>query len=215
MQTLRVDNSTVLSRVSLQILRQENLPGKYNMISSLNHNTGCLTLVQPLPTDPTRGFDCPPEIPEFLSSISTLSFIGFYWQTAELIWKQYVLICSKSLPLPSYSVSTTYGQEAGSENAAKHYLLHIAIKHVRTKAKIGLDIDSSVNQIMKSIGLVSEMRDAVMNYAMDQLRGLKGAETMLKDTANLEGWIIAVVEKRWSSLADLDRVIITQGGKRG
>lgn len=210
-----VDNSTVLSHGSLQILRQKNLPGKHNVISPLNRQTGCRTLAQPLPTDPTRGFDCRPEIPQFLSSISTLNFIGFTWPTAELIWKQYVLVCSRSLSLASYSSSTTSGQEAGSGNEVKHYLLHITKTHVRTKAKLSLEIDSSVNQVMASIGLVSEFRDAVMNYAMDQLGGLKGAERMLKDTANLERWIIAVLEKRWFSLADLDRLIIAQGGKRG
>lgn len=70
------------------------------MISPLNRKTGCRTLVLPLPTDPTRGFDCPPEIPQFLSSISSLSFIGFIWTTAELIWKLYVQICTKLLRFP-------------------------------------------------------------------------------------------------------------------
>ena len=48
---------------------------------------------------------------------------------------------------------------------------------------------------------------------IDHHRRVKGAEEMLKDTANLEGWTVAVVEKRWFSLADLDRVIIAQGTK--
>lgn len=65
---------------------------------------------------------------------------------------------------------------------------------------------------MASIGLGSEFMDAVMNYAMDQLGGLKGAMKMLKDKANLETWIIALLEKRWFSLADLDCLIIAQGG---
>lgn len=212
---LRVDNSTVLSHNSLQILRQKKFPGKYNIISPLNRQAGYRTLAQPLPTDLTRGFDFPPEIPQFLSSISTLNFIGFTWPSAELIWTQYVVLCSKPLPLDFHSNTTTSGQAAGPGNEAKHYLLHVAKTHVRTKTKISLDIGSSVDQVMASIGLVSEMKDAVMNYAMDQLGGLKGAEKMLQDTANVEGWIITVIEKRWFSLVDLDRLIIAQRGKEG
>lgn len=51
-----------------------------------------------------------------------------------------------------------------------------------------------------------------MNYATDQLVRLKATEKMLKDPANLEGWIITLIEKRWFSLVDLNRIIITQEG---
>lgn len=207
MSTLRVANEPVLSSLSLQILRLKNLPGKYNMISPLDHQTGCRTLAQPLPTDPTRSFDLPPQIPEYLNSIWTLRFIGFNAPTAELIWKHYDLISSESLPMVSSSASTAFGQ---ARNQAEHHLLHVAKTHLRTKAEMTMDTNCSVNQAMAAMGLGQELRDAVMNYALDLLRGVEGADAMLKDTTNLEGWTVAVVEKRWFSLADLDREIIRQ-----
>lgn len=210
MSASRVANEPILSPLSLQILRLRNLPGEHNIISPLNHRNGCRALAQPLPTDPTRSFDYPAQIPEHLNSIWTLNFIGFNAATAELIWRHYDLI--SALPLPS--TSTTSGQqEGGAGNQDEHHLLHVAKTHVRTRAESSVDSNFSVNQAMGSMGLGKELRDAVMNYAMDQLGGVKGAEGMLKDTANLEGWTIAVVEKRWFSLADLDRVIIEQGTK--
>lgn len=211
MSAIRLANEPLLSPLSLQILRLRNLPGKHNIISPLNHRNGCRTLAQPLPTDPTRSFDYPPQIPEHLNSIWTLNFIGFTAETAELIWKHYDLI--SALPLPSTSSSTSGQQQEGggaAGNQDEHHLLHVAKTHVRTRAESSVDNNFSVNQAMGSMGLGKELRDAVMNYAMDQLRGAKGAEGMLKDIANLEGWTVAVVEKRWFSLADLDRVIIEQ-----
>lgn len=205
MSTLRVANEPVLSPLALQILRLKNLPGKYNMISPPNHQNGCRTLAQPLPTDPTRSFDLPPQIPEYLNSIWTLHFIGFNTPTAELIWKHYDLISSESIP---WTTSSAFNR---ATNQYDHHLLHVAKTHVRTKAEMSVDINSTVNQAMAAMGLGKELRDAVMNYALDLLRGVRGAEGMLKDTSNLERWTIAVVEKRWSSLADLDRVIIAQG----
>lgn len=220
MSTPRVANEPVLSPLSVQILRRRNLPGKYNMISPLNHHhLGCRTLAQPLPTDPTRSFDLPPQIPQYLNSIWTLHFIGFNGPTAELIWKHYDLISSESYPSTPFTSSsssssasnTTTVEQAG--NQADHHLLHVAKTHVRTKAEMSVDINSTVNQAMSAMGLGKELRDAVMNYALDLLRGVEGAEAMLKDTANLERWTTTVVEKRWFSLADLDRVIIAQGIK--
>lgn len=212
MSTSRLAYEPILSPLSLQILRLRNLPGKHNIISPLNHRNGCRTLAQPLPTDPTRSFDYPPQIPEHLNSIWTLNFIGFTAETAELIWKHYDLI--SAVPLPSTSsTSGQQDQEGGAGNQHEHHLLHVAKTHVRTRAESSVDSNSSVNQAMASMGLGKELRDAVMNYAMDQLRGVKGAEAMLKDTANLEEWTVAVVEKRWFSLVDLDRVIIEQGTK--
>lgn len=211
----RVANEPVLSPLSMEILRQKNRPGKYNMISPLNHQQfGCRTLAQPLPTDPTRSFDLPPQIPEYLNSIWTLHFIGFNWPTAELIWKHYYLLSSESYPSTSSSSAsnTTTVEQAG--NQAEHHLLHVTKTHVRTNAEMSVDTNSTVNQAMSAMGLGKELRDAVMNYALDLLRGVEGAEAMLKDTANLEGWTTAVVEKRWFSLADLDRVIIAQAGVR-
>lgn len=210
----------ILSPLSLQILRRKNLPGQYNVISPLNHRNGCRTLVQPLPTDPTRSFDYPPQIPEHLNSIWTLHFIGFTLETANLIWKHYDLISTLPLPSTSSSSSSTstsvvhvqqqQEEETAGRNQAdsEHHLLHVAKTHVRTRAENSVDKNFSVNQAMGSMGLGKELRDAVMNYAMDQLRGVQGAESMLKDTANLQGWTVAVVEKRWISLVDLDRVII-------
>lgn len=212
MSAIRVANEPLLSPLALQILRLRNLPGKHNNISPLNARNGCRTLAQPLPTDPTRSFDYPPQIPENLNSIWTLNFIGFTAETAELIWKHYDLI--SALPLPSTSSSSsTSGQQGGGLAAAnqdEHHLLHVAKTHVRTRAESSVDNNFSVNQAMGSMGLGKELRDAVMNYAMDQLRGVKGSEDMFKDITNLEGWTVAVVEKRWFSLADLDRVIIEQ-----
>lgn len=78
---------------------------------------------------------------------------------------------------------------------------------------MSVDTNYTVNQAMEFMGLGGELEDAIMNYAMDQLKGVKGAEKMLKDTANLEGWTVAVVEKRWFSLVDLDCVIIEQGAE--
>lgn len=78
---------------------------------------------------------------------------------------------------------------------------------------MSVDFNISVNQALESMGLDRELSDAVMNFAMDQLKGVKGAEDMLKDTANLEGWTVAVVEKRRFSLVSLDRVIIEQQGE--
>lgn len=215
MSYFRVANEPVLSPLSVEILRRKNLPGKYNVISPLNHHLfGCRTLAQPLPTDPTRSFDLPPQIPENLNSIWTLHFIGFNWPTAELIWKHYYLISSESYASTSSSSAsnTTTVEQAG--NQADHHLLHVTKAHVRTKAEMSVDTNSTVNQAMSAMGLGKELRDAVMNYALDLLRGVEGAEAMLKDTANLEGWTTTVVEKRWFSLADLDRVIIAQGGVR-
>lgn len=212
MSTPRVANELVLSPMSVQILRRKNLPGRYNMISPLNHHhLGCRTLAQPLPTDPTRSFDLPPQIPEYLNSIWTLHFIGFNGPTAELIWRHYDLISSESYHSTSSSsaTNTTTVEQAGTQ--ADHRLLHVTKKHVRTKAEMSVDINSTVNQAMSAMGLGKELRDAVMNYALDLLRGVEGAEAMLTDTANLEGWTTTVVEKRWFSLADLDRVIIAQG----
>ena len=231
MSTSRLANEPILSPLSLQILQQRNLPGKHNIISPLNHRNGCRTLAQPLPTDPTRSFDYPPQIPEHLNSIRTLNFIGFTATTAELIWKHYDLISALPVPLPSTTSSSstttttttttsvqpeeggTAAAAAAEENQVEHHLLHVAKKHIRTRAESSVDSNFSVNQAMGSMGLGNELRDAVMNYAMDQLKGVKGAEGMLKDTANLEGWTVAVVEKRWFSLVDLDRVIIEQGTK--
>lgn len=218
MSTSRLANEPLLSPLSLQILQQRNLPGKHNIISPLNHRNGCRTLAQPLPTDPTRSFDYPPQIPEHLNSIQTLNFIGFTTTTAELIWKHYGLISALPVPLSSTTSSsstTTISSQpeeggAAAENQVEHHLLHVAKNHIRTRAESSVDSNFSVNQAMGSMGLGNELRDAVMNYAMDQLRGVKGAEDMLKDTANLEGWTVAVVEKRWFSLVDLDRVIIEQ-----
>lgn len=209
MSTSRIPNEPILSPLSLQLLRLRNIPGKHNIISPLNPRNGCRTLAQPLPTDPTRSFDYPPQIPEHLNSIWTLTFIGFTAATAERIWKHYDLI--SWLPLPS--VTSTSGQQArgGSRNQAEHHLLHVAKIFVRTRAEMSVDSNFSVNQAMEWMGLGRELSDAIMNYAMDQLKGVKGVEGMLKDTANLEGWTVAVVEKRWFSLVDLDRVIIEQG----
>lgn len=75
---------------------------------------------------------------------------------------------------------------------------------MRIRAERSVDSNFSVNKVMGLMGLSKELKDAVMNYAMDQLRGIKGAEAMLNDTANLAVWTVAVVEKRWFSLADLD-----------
>ena len=208
----RVANELVLSPMALQILRRKNLPGRYNMISPLNHHQlGCRTLAQPLPTDPTRSFDLPPQIPEYLNSIWTLHFIGFNGPTAELIWKHYDLISSESYPSTSSSSTSNITTVEQAGNQANHHLLHVTKKHVRTKAEMSVDTNSTVNQAMSAMGLGKELRDAVMNYALDLLRGVEGAEAMLMDTANLEGWTTTVVEKRWFSLADLDRVIIAQG----
>lgn len=212
MSSFRVANEPILSPLALQILRMKNLPGRYNMISPPNQHTGCRTLAQPLPTDPTRSFDLPPKIPEYLNSIWTLHFIGFNGPTAELIWKHYDLISSGPIPWNTVSSSSS-ASSTGAGVQYDHYLLHVAKTHVRTKAEMSVDINSTVNQAMAAMGLGKELRDAVMNYALDLLRGVRGAELMLKDTSNLEKWTIAVVEKRWASLADLDRVIITQGIK--
>ena len=217
MPTVRVANEQLLSQRSLKILSLKNLPGKHNIISPLLNLNGCRTLAQPLPTDPTRKFDYPPQIPELLNSIWTLNFIGFTATTAELIWKHYDLISALPTPSTSSSSSTSASasgqQEGGAGNQDEHHLLHVAKMHVRIRAESSVDSNLTVNQAMVSMGLGKEMSNAVMNYAMDQLIGIKGAEEMLKDTANLEGWTVAVVEKRWLSLADLDRVIIEQGTK--
>lgn len=217
MPTVRVANEPLLSQLSLQILSLKNLPGKHNIISPLLNLNGCRTLAQPLPTDPTRKFDYSPQIPQHLNSIWTLSFIGFTATTAGLIWQHYDLI--SALPTPSTpsssstSASVSVQQKGGAGNQDEHHLLHVAIMHVRIRAESSVDSNFTVNQAMVSMGLGKEMRDAVMNYAKDQLKEVKGAEEMLKDTANLVRWTVAVVEKRWFSLADLDRVIIAQGIK--
>lgn len=219
MSTSRAPNEPILSPLSVQILLLKNAPGKHNIISPLNLRNGCRKLAPPLPTDPTRSFDYPPYIPQNLNSIWTLNFIGFTQPTSERIWKHFDLISGLPLP-PTTSTTSPFvrqqervgeGRGGSGNQEEEHDLLHVAKIFVRTRAEMSVDFNCSVNEAMESMGLGRELSDAVMNFAMDQLKGVKGgAEGMLKDTANLQDWTVAVIEKRWFSLVNLDRVIIEQ-----